>query len=49
MKRSKEVKDIMAFYTTIVNLLGVKVLKNGEGQIFIKLGSGKIRPLKNSV
>ncbi|WP_367752109.1 hypothetical protein [Ammoniphilus sp. 3BR4] len=42
----KEVTEQMAFYTTVVNLLGIKVLKNGEGHLFIKLGSGKIRPLK---
>ncbi|WP_255438133.1 hypothetical protein [Ammoniphilus sp. YIM 78166] len=36
----------MAFYTTVINLMGIKLLKNGEGNFFIKLGSGKIRPLK---
>lgn len=38
---------IMAFYTTVVNLFGLKLLKNGEGHLFIKVGSGKIRQLKS--
>jgi hypothetical protein len=45
---NKEVKDVMAFYNTIFNLLGVRILKNSEGQLFLKLGSGKIRPIKST-
>ena len=27
----------MAFYTMIINLMGVKLLKNGDGHLFIKM------------
>jgi hypothetical protein len=37
----------MAFYTMIINLMGVKLLKNGDGHLFIKMWGGKIRQLKS--
>ncbi|MBP1933474.1 hypothetical protein J2Z37_003487 [Ammoniphilus resinae] len=37
----------MAFYTTVVSLLGIKLLKNADGHFFIKVWRGKVRPIKS--
>ncbi len=35
----------MAYYTTIINIMGVRLLKGTNGKMYVKIRKGKVKAL----